>query len=928
MSSKPSSQNATVPDNQVLTEAAKLLPDLLGEIILEQEGQAIFDSIELLRTGFIQQRNTPTQKRQTELNTAIEKMDSATLDRVIHAFNTFFHLANINEEYNNQNSRKAAEEKGQNWANSFTETLQEFKAQGQSLDEALELITNLKYCPTFTAHPTEAKRPAVLEALQRIHRAYTDSLTTKNSQNIQRKLKAALQIFWKTEAIRPSKPTVFDEIENSIYYFRESIFKVLPIIYNDLESSIKVVYPFAENRIIEIPNIVQFGTWVGGDRDGNPFVTPSITRTALRMQQAEILAEYSRRTLVLSQLFTHSVDQINLSSALAESLTKDTLRFERHLGGKFKTEPYRRKLYLMHLRLESARQLTETRLKGEPTAATSLAYKNSSEFGDDLQLIIDCLTQNNELNLTRGQLLDLKRLLNTCGFYLSKMDVRQESSVHTKAVTEIAAQLDSPMDYAALSELERQAWLSRAIRSTDSVSYQNQQITVQSTETLEVFRMMSEMRSEISADCFGSYIISMTHTASHLLEVAWLAKIAGLISIDSNGVLKSQIHIVPLFETVADLEAAQEILEQLFTNSEYRQLLEFSNHSQEVMLGYSDSCKDGGILASSWNLYKAQQRIVDTTKKYNLRCILFHGRGGTISRGGGPTHESILSQPPGTVQGGIKFTEQGEVLSFKYNFADTARYELTVGITGLMKASNPNYSNHAKPEYIAMMESLAARGESAFRELTDDNPNTMQYFYETTPSTEISLLNIGSRPSHRKKADHSKKSIRAIGWVFGWSQSRQNIPGWYGLGSALQEAIDHGNLATLQDMQNQWRYFQNLTSNSQMVILKTDQHVAKHYSSLCSDTTIAERVYQAASNEYELSINAIQAITGHNEMMADFPNIGQSIRWRNAYLDPLNYIQVLMLSRLAKEQNRLDSIWLKPALNCINGIATGLRNTG
>jgi phosphoenolpyruvate carboxylase len=346
------------------------------------------------------------------------------------------------------------------------------------------------------------------------------------------------------------------------------------------------------------------------------------------------------------------------------------------------------------------------------------------------------------------------------------------------------------------------------------------------------------------------------------------------------------------------------------------------------MLGYSDSCKDGGILASSWNLYKAQRRIVEITNRNNLKCLLFHGRGGTIGRGGGPTHESILSQPLGTIQGGIKFTEQGEVLSFKYNFEQTARFELTVGITALMKASLTEVDHSDDPEYVAMMENLTAIGEQKFRALTDDNADTMQYFYETTPSLEIGLLNIGSRPSHRKKADHSKKSIRAIGWVFGWSQSRQNIPGWYGLGSALQHAVQNGGLQTLQDMSRNWRYFRNLVSNSQMVMLKTDQQVAHAYSQLCSDPRVAKQTYQTMHDEYQSTLDGIFAIVDKKELMADFPEIGQSVRWRNAYLDPLNYIQILLLKRLDSEIDRTQSPWLSPTLHTINGIATGLRNTG
>ncbi len=933
-----------------LSDDAKILPDLLGEVILEQEGQAVFDAVELLRQGFIQQRRAnmsddcdsnfnedgsegdQKQARLNELTSAIDTLDVDTLDRVIHAFSTFFHLANIAEEHTNQLQRAEREAQGQTWANSFLDTLTQFKAAGKSLDQVLSLIGELNYYPTFTAHPTEAKRPVVLEALQRIHREY-QSLLSSHAPEVERaeyehRLKAMIQIFWKTEAVRPAKPTVYDEIENSLYYFRETLFSVLPEIYRDLETAIKQVYPEARGDTLNLPKIVQFGTWVGGDRDGNPFVTPQITRNALRLQQLEVLAEYARRVDHLSQVFTHSADQVELSPAFIAAEQADAKRMTKYLGNKHINEPYRRRLSFVKLRLEKTSYQVEARMGDGKPFFDPLAYANEQEFRDDIMLVRDSLRHHKEGNITRGSLKQLLRLLDTCGFYLSKLDIRQESTLHSQAIQEIAATLETPIDYGALTEVERQEWLSEQIKSSSAINYDRRQITIQSADIIEVFELMQEMRQEVSLDCFGSYIISMTHEASHILEVALLAKMAGLIEANPSGELDCRIHIAPLFETVKDLEHAEPTLRSLFENPVYKQMLAFTKDTQEVMLGYSDSCKDGGILASSWNLYKAQQNIVEVCDEKQIRCLLFHGRGGTIGRGGGPTHESILSQPQGTVKGGIKFTEQGEVLSFKYNFTDTARYELTVGISGLMKASDPDNANTDQAPHIDMMGRLVEDGEQAFRELTDDNVATMQYFYETTPSAEIGLLNIGSRPSHRKKADYSKKSIRAIGWVFGWSQSRQNIPGWYGLGAALERAINDGGLETLQTMQSQWRYFRTLLSNTQMVILKTDQTIAKAYSSLCSDTEIAATTYTTMREEFERAIEQIQRITGETRMMSDFPEIGESVRWRNAYLDPLNYIQVMLLKRLAQSDNRMESEWLKPALNSINGIATGLRNTG
>jgi len=920
------------PPINALSDEAKILPDLLGEVIIEQEGREVFDAVELLRQGFISQRLEPDTLTQQKLLSAIDGLNVEALDRVIHAFSTFFHLANISEEHANQKARASLEEAGETWSNSFIDTVEGFKRDGKSLDEVIELVSDLNYYPTFTAHPTEAKRPIVLEALQRIHKEYQGlvrgGIGDAEQSEFRHRLKAMIQIFWKTEAVRPSKPTVYDEIENSLYYFRESIFTCLPEIYRDLENAIKHSYPEARGQAIKLPNIVRFGTWVGGDRDGNPFVTPEITRNALRMQQIEVLHEYARRVDNLSKILTHSIDQVTLSDEFKASMERDQIRLSKYLGEKHHKEPYRRKLSLVKLRLEHTIAIAEAHLGDGHPSFDPLAFENEAEFKYELITVRDSLIHHNESNLTRGGLQDLLRLLDSCGFYLSKMDIRQESTLHSQAIHEIGLTIEQPIDYYSMNEAERQAWLTERILDTETLNYDRRQITIQSADIISVFELMSEMRNEVSAECFGSYIISMTHQASHLLEVALLAKMSGLITSNTDGNITSEIHIAPLFETVVDLEHAEPTLESLFTNRVYRQLLTYTNDTQEVMLGYSDSCKDGGILASSWNLYKAQQNIVSVTDKHGIRCLLFHGRGGTIGRGGGPTHESILSQPKGTVKGGIKFTEQGEVLSFKYNFKETARYELTVGITGLMKASDPNNDRQDRAEHIEMMDQLVTSGEAAFRKLTDDNLATMQYFYETTPSNEIGLLNIGSRPSHRKKADYSKKSIRAIGWVFGWSQSRQNIPGWYGLGTALKKAIEDGGLETLQDMQRNWRYFQNLLSNSQMVILKTDQKVAKEYSKLCSDQDIAEHTFSRLNGEYRLSIESIREITGERLMMADFPEIGQSVRWRNAYLDPLNHIQVKILARLDQEEDRMQSKWLKPALDSINGIATGLRNTG
>ncbi|MBT8114370.1 MAG: phosphoenolpyruvate carboxylase, partial [Arenicella sp.] len=636
----------TAKDNNNLSRT--LLPDLLGEVILQQEGQEIFDAVEQLRKGFIQQRLVPNDARKSELLKQIDKFNSPDIDRIIHAFSTFFHLTNIAEDDLAQRQRSEKEAQGETWSNSFEDTVSGFREQGKSLEQVLELISSLHYQPTFTAHPTEAKPPVVLEALHRIHSEYSRLNTNCHSQleidEQRQRLKAMIQIFWKTEMVRPEKPTVYDEIENSLYYFRESIFACLPAIYRDLERAIKRVYPEARGKQLDLPNIIRFGTWVGGDRDGNPFVTPAITRDALRMQHVEILSEYLRRVKELSKILTHSIDHFRRPSKLLDYLTAQPAH------AKYKNEPYRHYLSLVEQRLLATMAQARARTGDDSGSGEPLAYGCEAELLAELQLLADTLFDNNESNLTRGSLQDLLCLIGSCGFYLSQMDIRQESSLHSNAVHEIAANSEQALNYLAMDEPGRIKWLTDQIGAEHDLQYDAKKLTVQSTEILAVFELFQTMRNELSTNCFGSYIISMTHSASHIMEVALLARIAGLITVKADGTVDSQIHIAPLFETVKDLELAEQILQQLFNIPLYRQMLGFRGDQQEVMLGYSDSCKDGGILASSWNLYRAQQRIVRVCGQHQIKCLLFHGRGGTIGRGGGPTHESILSQPPGTVQ--------------------------------------------------------------------------------------------------------------------------------------------------------------------------------------------------------------------------------------------------------------------------------------
>ncbi len=484
----------------------------------------------------------------------------------------------------------------------------------------------------------------------------------------------------------------------------------------------------------------------------------------------------------------------------------------------------------------------------------------------------------------------------------------------------------------SLNEDERMATLARLIESPPQ-DINLEALTEMSRETVEVFNVIAEMREEISPDAFGNYVISMTHSASHIMEVMFLAWLAGLAG-KSEGSWFCHIRVSPLFETIDDLAHIEPVMTRLLDNGTYAGLLAASENLQEVMLGYSDSCKDGGILASAWNLYQAQQKITLLTRSRNIRCRLFHGRGGTIGRGGGPTHESILSQPSGTVNGEIKFTEQGEVLSYKYSNTETAVYELTMGITGLLKASR-NLIEKQEPEeeeYREIMAELAETGEQSYRTLTEDTPGFLDYFYEATPVSEIGLMNIGSRPSHRKKSVRDKSSIRAIPWVFGWAQSRHTLPAWYGMGTALQRWIDEhpDRLKKLQEMYTAWPFFRVFLSNTQMALYKADMHIARTYTALCSNILEADAVYDAILTEYERTVHSVLEVGKLKNLMAENQQLALSLSRREPYLDPLNQIQLSLLKRFRNEKLSEEerNIWLNPLLRSINAIAAGMRNTG
>lgn len=928
------------PRDKELRSRVRLFGDLLGEVLASQAGHDVLAAVETLRKGYIRLRKEDSPALRSRLARTIDALDPDTLSHVVRGFNIYFSLVNLAEEaFQHKERRRQVRDGGPLWCGSFDHTMRELHYHGITAGQLDALLAKTLYLPVFTAHPTESKRRAVMHTLRGIfltaERLDVGRLGRIEREEIITDLRNQIQILWKTDEVRVHKPSVEDEIRNGLFYFRESLFQAVPRVYRYLEKAVHRVYGDCD---VNVPGLLKFGSWIGGDRDGNPFVKPSTTRFALRMHMREILCEYLRRVEDLRSRLTYSSRLVQPSQAFLDNLENELRQCPKLAGDRpdrFTHEPYRRKLFFMRNRLRDNLQLTSARID-RPTSVNPddfpCRYRSEQEFIEDLRLIQASLASHGDANIAQGELLDLIRLVETFGFFLQRLDIRQESTRHTEAVQELCTQAGIHADYPDLGEEERIALLCNLLQDPPA-SVDRSALGEETLETLQVLDVMADMRNEVSENAFGTYVISMTHTASHVLELMWLASLCGLAGRHGDD-WYCYIRISPLFETIDDLSHIEQVMTRLLDESVYCTLLKASGNLQEIMLGYSDSCKDGGILASGWNLYEAQRKIIRIADEHGVDCRLFHGRGGTLGRGGGPTHDAILAQPAGTVHGQIKFTEQGEVLSYKYSNEETAVYELSMGITGLLKASRTMVQDKAPDSgpYDAVMTALANTGEQAYRNLIDRTDGLLDYFYEATPVTEIGLLNIGSRPSHRKKQDRSKTSIRAIPWVFGWAQSRHTLPAWYGIGTALQQFADAGenNLQTLQQMYRNWPFFRALLSNTQMSLSKSEMEIAREYTALVEDQALAARVYSRVLEENDRTRTMVQKVAGLRCLLEETPTLALSLMRRDPYLDPLNHIQIKLLRRTRNDKvsDAERERWLEPLLRSINAIASGMRNTG
>ncbi len=926
------------PQDQALARDVELFTTLLGEVLREHSRKRVLVIVERLREGFRQLREREDADLRAKLMKRIEGLDAQTLSEVIRAFTIYFGLVNTAEELNAYLDRMDRISSGERlWVGSLDDTVRQFHAEGVAPENFQSLLEHLVYLPVFTAHPTEAKRRTILETFRRIFLVAQDLHRRKlNEEELEERLQAIvtqIQILWKTDDVRLHKPQVTDEVSQGLYFFRESLFEAVPEVYRYLERAVRRAY--GPGSGIRVPSFIRFGSWIGGDRDGNPFVKPETTELAVRMHHEMVLQEYLRRIGELARMLSHSLALCQPSSAFMDSLESDEDYWLGTMGEslrRYVNEPYRRKLAIMTHRLEANLERVRARIAGRHHEPLPEGYGSDREFLADLYLIRDSLIHHGDANAASGPLKDLIRLAEGFGFHLVHLDIRQESTRHTQAVTELFARQPGAPYYGAFEEPQRLTALAEAIAHPHPFVIDKATLTPETRETLEVFEVIARLRAEIGQGCFGQYVISMTHAASHVMEVMLLARLAGLAGKDRSGWF-CDLQVSPLFETIEDLGHIDGVMSTLFDDETYGALLKASGNQQEVMLGYSDSCKDGGILSSGWSLYDAQKKVIALADDRQVACRLFHGRGGTVGRGGGPTHEAILAQPPDTVHGQIKFTEQGEVLSYRYANPETARYELIMGVSGLIKASRCLIEppQEDRNDYLGIMDELARYGEEAYRKLVRETEGFLDYLYECTPLDAIALLNIGSRPSHRRSGDRALSSIRAIPWVFGWAQSRHTLPAWFGIGAALERwrGSDLERLAKLQRMYQEWPYFRALLSNTQMSLFKAEMHIARQYLRLAQDPKRAQGIFDLIEAEYQRTLTQVLQVAGLRGLMEETPELAHSLARRNLYLDPLNHIQVMALERYrgeTDEAKRAD--WLDPLLRSINAIAAGMRNTG
>ena len=917
-----------------LIQDIRLLGRILGDVIREQEGVAAFDLIEQVRKLSVAFRRDADHEADKALKKLLKGLSADQTVSVIRAFTYFSHLANLAEDRHHIRRRTIRERAGDTQEGSIEVALSRLRWAGIAPHTVAQTLAGSYVAPVLTAHPTEVQRKSILDAERDIAQLLTtrddiaeraqlynsakDALTPRELAANEAQLRARVAQLWQTRLLRYSKLTVADEIENALSYYEATFLREIPKIYADLERALGQE---------KVHSFLRMGQWIGGDRDGNPNVTADTLAQALRRQSEVALRHYLTEVHLLGgelSLSARLVDVTPEMQALAHS-SPDTN--EHRLD-----EPYRRALTGIYARLAATLQELSGGVAARHAVAPQNPYASAADFLAELRTIEASLQAHHGTPLAAQRLHPLIRAVEVFGFHLATVDLRQSSDQHERVVAELLAVARIEPEYAALPEDARRAVLMRLLQDARPLRVMGTLYSEHTRSELAIFEAALRMRQRYGRDAIRHYIISHTETVSDLLEVLLLQKEVGLVRGTLDAQATADLIVVPLFETIEDLRNAAPIMREFYALPGIAAMVQASGSEQDIMLGYSDSNKDGGIFTSNWELYRAEIALVALFDELpGIRLRMFHGRGGTVGRGGGPSYQAILAQPPGTVRGQIRLTEQGEVIASKYANPEIGRRNLETLVAATLEATLLQPTKSATKAFLDAAAQLSQASMGAYRALVYETPGFTDYFFNSTPIREIAELNIGSRPASRK-ASQKIEDLRAIPWGFSWGQCRLTLPGWYGFGAAVEAFVNlegkdpKTQMALLQKMYRQWPFFRTLLSNMDMVLAKSDLALASRYSELVTDARLRKRVFSTIEAEWHRTADALTRITGDKQRLTHNTALARSIRHRFPYIDPLHHLQVELVRRWRAGQ---DDERVQTGIHIsINGIAAGLRNTG
>ncbi|HTP82342.1 MAG TPA: phosphoenolpyruvate carboxylase [Alphaproteobacteria bacterium] len=920
-----SADGGSIPEKDLpLRYDVRLLGRILGETVRAQEGDPVFKLVERVRQTAVRFHREADENARNELQAILSGLPTDQAITTIRAFGYFSHLANIAEDQHHIRRTRAHAIAGDApREGTMAYALARAREAGISRGQMAEFFKSALCSPVLTAHPTEIRRKSSIDREMEIARLLDQrdrmQLTPEELNANRKALRRAVLILWQTSILRTTRLRVIDEVANGLAYYDYTFLRELPRLYADLEDALGAVQPAWED--VDLPSFLRLGSWIGGDRDGNPFVTGEVLREALRRQSDRALSFYLDEVHQLGSELSLDDRLVRVSDELRKLADRSPDPRTSHR----EHEPYRRAITGVYARLSATAEALAQSANLRPAVGSAPAYASPDELAADIDVIYRSLNWNGSTGLARGRLRHLRRAVDVFGFHLASLDLRQNSDVHERVLGELLETGGVTNDYRGSEETARIALLYSEMGSPRPLVSPYLAYSETTTGELAILREAAEARRRYGPDAVRHYVISKSDGVSDILEVALLLREVGLLHPREG---RLDVDIVPLFETIGDLQRCGPVMDRLFALPEYRRLLASRGNTQEVMLGYSDSNKDGGYLTSIWELYKAELALVDIFRRHGVALRLFHGRGGSVGRGGGPSYQAILAQPPGAIQGAIRITEQGEVIAAKYSNAEVGRRNLETIAAATLEATLLEGQAAPRREHIAVMDELSAYAYAAYRDLVYETEGFERYFRDSTVIGEIANLNIGSRPASRTKSNRIE-DLRAIPWVFSWSQCRLMLPGWFGFGSAVRAwvaAHEADGMEALRRMHREWPYFQTVLSNMDMVLAKSDIAIASRYSELVADAALRAAIFGRLRAEWQASIDAVLAITEQRALLERNPLLARSIRNRFPYIDPLHHVQVELLKR--HRAGDADPRVVEGIHLTINGIAAGLRNSG